>query len=68
LYTPKAGFAEVYVYDMSGAMRMGVSQNVNAGSTTISLDRELLPKGVYIVKVRIDGKNLAVSKFWKGDK
>ena len=68
LFTPKAGFAEVYLYDMSGAMRMGVSQNVNAGSTTISLDRELLPKGVYIVKVRIDGKNLAVSKFWKGDK
>jgi hypothetical protein len=47
---------------------MGVSQNVNAGSTTISLDREMLPKGMYIVKVRIDGKNLAVSKFWKGDK
>ena len=68
LFTPKAGFAEVYLYDMSGAMRMGVSQNVNAGSTTISLDRELLPKGMYIVKVRIDGKNLAVSKFWKGDK
>jgi Carbohydrate binding module (family 6). len=68
LFTPKAGFAEVYFYDMSGAMRMGVSRNVNTGSTTISLDRELLPKGVYIVKVRIDGKNLAVSKFWKGDK
>ena len=68
LFTPKAGFAEVYVYDMSGAMRLGISKNVNAGSTTISLDRELLPKGVYIVKVRIDGKNLAVSKFWKGDK
>ena len=68
LFTPKAGFAEVYVYDMSGAMRMGVSRNVDAGSTTISLDRELLPKGMYMVKVRIDGKNLAVSKFWNGDK
>jgi len=68
LFTPKAGFAEVYVYDMSGAMRMGVSRNVDAGSTTVSLDRELLPKGMYMVKVRIDGKNLAVSKFWNGDK
>ena len=68
LFTPKAGFAEVYVYDMSGAMRMGVSRNVEAGSTTVSLDRELLPKGMYMVKVRIDGKNLAVSKFWNGDK
>ena len=68
LFTPKAGFAEVYLYDMSGAMRMGVSRNVNAGSTTISLDRELLPKGMYVVKVRIDGENLAVAKFWNGDK
>ena len=68
LFTPKAGFAEVYFYDMSGAMRMGLSQNVNSGLTTLSLDREMLPKGMYMVKVRIDGKNLAVSKFWNGNK
>ena len=65
LFTPKAGFAEVYLYDMSGAMRMGVSQNVNAGSTTISLDRELLPKGMYVVKIKLNGKAVFANKFAK---
>ena len=68
LFTPRAGFAEVYFYDMSGALRMGVSQNVNSGLTNLSLDRDVLPKGMYVVKVRLDGKNVAVSKFWNGDK
>ena len=65
LFTPKAGFAEVYLYDMSGAMRMGISQNVNAGSTTISLDRELLPKGMYVVKIKLNGKAVFANKFAK---
>lgn len=65
LFTPKAGFAEVYLYDMSGAMRMGMSQNVNAGSTTISLDREMLPKGTYLVKVMLDGKAVSTKRFSK---
>ena len=65
LFTPKAGFAEVYVYDMSGAMRMGVSRNVEAGSTTISLDRELLPKGMYMVKIKLNGKAVFANKFAK---
>ncbi len=64
LYTPRAGFAEVYFYDMSGAMRMGVSGSVKAGANTIELDRNMLPRGMFVVKVRIDGKNAAVSKFW----
>ena len=66
LFTPHAGFAEIYFYDMSGTMRMGVSGNVKAGANTIELDRKLLPKGLYVVKVRIDGKNAAVSRFWHG--
>jgi len=56
LFTPRAGFAEVYFYDMSGAMRMGVSKNVVAGVNALSLDREMLPKGIYTVKVKLDGK------------
>ena len=56
LFTPRAGFAEVYFYDMSGAMRMGISKNVAAGANDVSLDREMLPKGVYTVKVKLDGK------------
>ena len=63
LFTPKAGFAEVYFYDMSGAMRMGVSRNVQAGSTSLSIDRDVLPKGMYIVSVKMDGKVVATSKF-----
>ena len=65
LFTPRAGFAEVYFYDMSGAMRMGVSRNVTAGITDISLDRELLPKGMYVVKVKLDGKLMLKSVFRK---
>ena len=56
LFSPRAGFAEIYVYDMSGAMRMGVSKNVVAGVNVVSLDREMLPKGFYTVKVKLDGK------------
>ena len=63
LFTPHAGFAEVYLYDMSGAMRMGVSGNVTAGMSEISLDRELLPKGLYVVKVKFDGKLMQKSVF-----
>ena len=66
LFTPRAGFAEVYIYDMSGAMRMGVSKNVMAGSNEFAFDREMLPKGIYTVNVKLDGKTVAVSRFWNG--
>ena len=66
LFTPRAGFAEVYIYDMSGAMRMGVSKNVMAGSNEVDFDREMLPKGIYTVNVKLDGKTVAVSRFWNG--
>ena len=66
LFTPRAGFAEVYIYDMSGAMRMGFSKNVMAGSNEFAFDREMLPKGIYTVNVKLDGKTVAVSRFWNG--
>ena len=65
LFTPRAGFAEVYFYDMSGTMRMGVSQNVNSGLTTLYLDSEMLPKGAYVVKVKVDGKLMQKSVYRK---
>lgn len=65
LFTPKAGFAEVYFFDMSGAMRMGVSQNVAAGTSVFALDRDVLPKGKYLVKVMLNGKAVSVKKFSK---
>lgn len=54
LYTPKAGFAEVYLYDMTGAMRLGISRDVTAGENF--LDFGTLSKGLYVVKVMIDGR------------
>ena len=56
LFTPSAGFAEVYFYDLSGAMRMGVSKHVSAGSNEMAAGGESLPKGSYFVKVKLDGK------------
>jgi hypothetical protein len=64
LYSPYAGFAEVYFYDMSGMMRMGVSGNVNAGANTVAIDRDVLPKGMYVVKVKVNGA-LVVSRVVK---
>lgn len=55
LFTPKAGLAEVYFYDMAGNMRMGVSRTVSAGTTPLAIDRDMLPKGMYVVKVKMDG-------------
>ena len=63
LFTPRAGFAEVYFYDMSGTMRMGVSGSVNSGLTSLNLDSEMLPKGAFVVKVKIDGKLMQKSVF-----
>jgi hypothetical protein len=64
LYSPYAGFAEVYFYDMSGMMRMGVSGNVNAGANTVAIDCDVLPKGMYVVKVKVNGA-LVVSRVVK---
>lgn len=55
LFSPKAGLAEVYFYDMAGNMRMGVSRTVSAGTTPLAIDRDMLPKGMYVVKVKMDG-------------
>jgi len=54
LFTPRAGLAEIYLYDMTGTMRCGITMNVPAGES--SLDMDVLPKGLYVVKVMIDGK------------
>ncbi len=65
LFTPKAGFAEVYLYDMSGNMRLAVTTSVSAGANGVSLNSELLPKGMYVVKVKLDGKLVAATRMVK---
>lgn len=65
LVTPKAGFAEVYLYDMSGNMRLAVTTGVSAGANGVSLNSELLPKGMYVVKVKLDGKLVTATRMVK---
>ncbi|MCR5378025.1 MAG: T9SS type A sorting domain-containing protein, partial [Fibrobacter sp.] len=65
LVTPKAGFVEVYLYDMSGNMRLAVTTGVSAGANGVSLNSELLPKGMYVVKVKLDGKLVTATRMVK---
>ena len=55
LFTPKAGFAEIYFYDVSGVMRFGISRNVAPGANALVIDRSAFSKGMYVVKVKLDG-------------
>ena len=55
LYSPKAGLAEVYFYDVSGTMRLGISKSVVPGANTLAIDHSAFPKGMYVVKVKFDG-------------
>jgi hypothetical protein len=48
---------------MSGAMRMGVSKYVSAGSNEMAAGGESLPKGSYFVKVKLDGKFVQTGVF-----
>lgn len=56
LFTSVPGFAEVLFYDASGAMRGAVSGYVTAGESVLALEHGVLPEGMYIVTVKLDGK------------
>ena len=56
LFTEVSGFAEVLFYDVSGMLRGVISGNVPAGESMLVPDRGLLPKGMYVVKVKLDGQ------------
>lgn len=60
--TSESGFAEVYYYDMSGTMKYGMSAEVPAGETLLKADGEMLPKGVYFVKVKFNGRMISKTK------
>ena len=55
LFTSVPGYAEVLFYDVSGSIRGIVSGEVPSGESVLALDRGVLPSGLYIVKVRLDG-------------
>jgi rhamnogalacturonan endolyase len=56
LFTSVPGFVEILFYDASGTMRGAVSGYVMAGESVLALERGVLPEGMYIVNVKLDGK------------
>ena len=65
LFTSRGGFAEVYFYDLEGNVRVGFSRSVTPGHTDIVSDYSILPSGVYVVKVKLDGKLMQKGMFRK---
>lgn len=60
--TTESGFAEVYYYDMNGEMKYGMGADVPAGETVLKAESEILPKGMYFVKVKFNGRLIAKTK------
>ena len=56
LFTSVPGFAEILFYDMTGTMRGSVSANVTPGESVLALDKGILPRGIYFVKVKLNGE------------
>lgn len=61
LETPAAGFAEVDVFDVNGSRVAHFGGRVSAGATALSL-RMPGVTGVYMVRVRMNGQNVALRK------
>ena len=55
LFTSVPGYAEVLFYDVSGNLRGIVSGSVPSGESVMALERGILPSGLYVVKVKLDG-------------
>ena len=56
LFTSVPGFAEILFYDVSGTMRSSVAANVTPGESVLALDKGVLPRGIYFVKVKLNGQ------------
>ena len=56
LFSSVPGYAEVMFYDLSGAMRGAVSGHVTAGESVLALERGAFSEGMYVVKVKLNGK------------
>lgn len=61
-YTQNSGFAEIYYFDMQGNMRIGHSATVPAGESVFKAPTEMLPKGIFVVKVKLNGKLITTGK------
>ena len=56
LFTSVPGYVEILFYDVSGMMRGSISTYAQSGETVIVPEKELLPGGLYFIKVKLDGK------------
>ncbi|WP_405327755.1 pseudouridine synthase [Fibrobacter sp.] len=61
LKTREAGLAEIYAYDVSGQLVGGISRNVTAGTSEVKFDREMLPRGAYMMVVKLNGRVISKS-------
>ena len=55
LFTSVPGFVEILFYDVSGHVRASISRNVTAGESVLALEHGVLPAGMYLVKVKMNG-------------
>ena len=63
LRTNQSGMAKLSIFDMQGRLVRSFSANVHAGENAIPLGKELLPAGIYMVKVSVNSHSIATQKF-----
>lgn len=63
LNTNEAGMAHLEIFNMQGKRIRSISANVHIGENAVSLHKELLPAGVYMVKASVNSRPVAVKKF-----
>lgn len=61
LHTNEAGLAEIYAFDVTGKLVGGISRNVTAGTSKVMFDREMLPRGAYMIVVKLNGRLISKS-------
>ena len=61
LKTRESGLAEIYAYDVTGKLVGGLSRSVSAGTSKVKFDREMLPRGAYMMVVKLNGRMISKS-------
>ena len=61
----RGGYAEIEIYNMGGRIVGTIAKFVAAGEPAVDLSQEPLPKGNYLVRVKIDGKYISKGIFKK---
>jgi len=56
LYVSKSGYVQVEFFNLNGSLVGGSSKNALAGESVFFAGQESLPKGLYVMKVKFDGK------------